>query len=171
MQFFPGGEFRAGLREFQFIKKVKAGFNLWRGADRGQLGGLVWRRGMEPRCDAGPGSQQQHSGSDGADSHHFFGLLARIRISKLIFTRSFTFTVPPATFTGVMPWSVWSRETSPCARNPSPSLRRRNGKLTAFSTPRRFSLPTSLCSAPSAAFLVARTHAYVYAISGYCTTH
>src|SRR5260370_18226881 len=105
MRFFPGGEFRAGLREFQFIKKVKAGFNLRRGADRGQLGGLVWPRGMEPRCDASPGSQQQHGGSDGAGSPHSFRLLARI--SNLIFTRSFTFTAPPATFTAVMPQSAW----------------------------------------------------------------
>src|SRR5260370_38429164 len=101
MRFFPGREFRAGLREFQFIKKVKAGFNLRRGADWGQLGGLVWPRGMEPRCDASPGSQQQHGGSDGAGSHHSFLLLTRV--SKLIFTGSFTFTVPPATFTAVRP--------------------------------------------------------------------
>src|SRR5947209_7709502 len=57
MGFFPRRELRAGLRESQFIKKVKAGFNLRRGSDQSGLGGLFCSLGMMPRRDRSPGSQ------------------------------------------------------------------------------------------------------------------
>src|SRR5260370_29013432 len=46
---------------------------------------------------------------------HEFSLIATI--VKPILSLSFTFTLPPATLTGVMPYSVCSNKTSPVATN------------------------------------------------------